>query len=115
VEVRYDKTNKQRALEANGRPSSVTSMRKVTDPNGFKFSNGIALPYGTSVSVLSDAVHRDTIFYDNPDTFDGFRFYNLRKANLDEGEDEYQVKHAFSSQASNWLFWGVGKHACPGR
>lgn len=93
--------------------SGITSVRKVTDPNGFRFSNGITLPHGASVSVISDAIHNDAAFYDDPDTFDGARFYNLRKSGLD-GE-EYQLKHAFSSLAPNWLFWGVGRHACPGR
>jgi len=49
------------------------------------------MEYGTSESVLCDAVHI-TMWPCSPDKFDSFRFYNLRKANLDEGEDDYQVK-----------------------
>ncbi|KAJ3562950.1 hypothetical protein NP233_g9256 [Leucocoprinus birnbaumii] len=94
--------------------SGVTSLRKVTNPQGFKFSNGITLPYGTSLSVISDAVHNDPSFYDDPETFDGYRFHNLRRANPDSKEEEHS-KYGFSAATPNWLFWGVGRHACPGR
>ena len=91
-------------------------MRKVMDPKGFKFSNGITLPYGTSVSVISDAMHHDSRFYPDPHTFDGYRFHKLGKSYLDEGnEAEFHVKHAFASLSTNWVLWGLGKHACPGR
>ncbi|KAF9446380.1 cytochrome P450 [Macrolepiota fuliginosa MF-IS2] len=94
----------------------VSMIRKIGDPNGFKFSNGITLPYGASVSVISDAMHHDATFYPDPYTFDGFRFYKIGKADLDQGNDtEFHVKHAFASLSTNWLLWGLGKHACPGR
>lgn len=96
--------------------SLVSMMRKVCDPNGFKFSNGIRLPYGSSVSAISDAMHHDATFYPDPHTFDGYRFYNLGKTDLDKGNgSEFHVKHAFSSLSTNWVLWGLGKHACPGR
>ncbi|KAF9448769.1 cytochrome P450 [Macrolepiota fuliginosa MF-IS2] len=96
--------------------SGISMMRKVCDPDGFRFSNGITLPYGTSVSVISDAMHHDAAFYPDPYAFDGFRFYKLGKPDLDKGRDaEFHVKHAFASLSTNWVLWGLGKHACPGR
>ncbi|KAJ3571229.1 hypothetical protein NP233_g3894 [Leucocoprinus birnbaumii] len=96
--------------------SAISMMRKVCDPNGFKFSNGVVLPYGSSLSVISDAMHHDAAFYPDPNTFDGFRFYNLGKPDLDAGnENEFHVKHAFASLSTHWVLWGLGKHACPGR
>lgn len=91
-------------------------MRKVCDPKGFRFSNGITLPYGTSVSVISDAMHHDEALYPDPHSFDGLRFYRLGKTDLDRGDDtELHVKHAFASLSTNWVLWGLGRHACPGR
>ncbi|KAF5360893.1 hypothetical protein D9756_004514 [Leucocoprinus leucothites] len=96
--------------------SGISMMRKVCDPNGFKFSNGIVLPYGSSVSVISDAMHHDAAFYPDPNTFDGYRFYKLGKPDLDAGnENEFHMKHAFASLSTHWVLWGLGKHACPGR
>ncbi len=91
-------------------------VRKVVDPNGFKFSNGITLPYGSFVSAISDAMHHDPVFYPNPHTFDGYRFYELGRGHLNGGDEaEYNVRHAFTSLSANWLLWGLGRHACPGR
>ncbi|KXN88633.1 Ent-kaurene oxidase, partial [Leucoagaricus sp. SymC.cos] len=95
---------------------AVAGVRRVCDPNGFKLSNGTTLPYGSSMSVICDAVHCDAAFYEDPKKFDALRFYQLGKKGLEEGNGtEYHVKHAFASLAPNWMFWGVGKHVCPGR
>ncbi|KXN88634.1 Ent-kaurene oxidase [Leucoagaricus sp. SymC.cos] len=96
--------------------ASVSSIRKVCDPNGFKLSNGITLPYGTSLSIITEPVHHDPAMYDNPSEFNGSRFYELGKEELGRGDGaEYHVKHALASVTPTWLLWGVGKHACPGR
>lgn len=95
---------------------SVSMFRKVCDPNGFRFSNGVTLPYGSCVALISDAMHHDASFYPDSYIFDGYRSYNLGKADLERGdESQYYVKYALTSLSTNWAPWGLGKGACPGR
>lgn len=40
----------------------------------FRFSDGTILPAGAKVGTPSLILHRDPEVYENPDSFDGFRF-----------------------------------------
>lgn len=51
-----------------------------------------------------------TDVYPNPDEFDALRFYRLR---TDDEEDS--LRHQFSATNLDYLSWGHGRHACPGR
>ena len=44
----------------------------------FTFSDGTFIPAGTTISAPSHSVHHDGQFYDNPYTFDPFRFARMR-------------------------------------
>ncbi|KAF8906747.1 cytochrome P450 [Gymnopilus junonius] len=81
----------------------------------FTFSNGITIPAGTHIAVATYAAHMDevipssqTIYMKNPKEFQGFRFAEMRQA---EGED----KHQLVSLSLDFLTFGTGRHACPGR
>jgi cytochrome P450 len=89
--------------------AGISLMRKVIHPQGFTFSNGVTLPYGTYVNVAADALHHDDNVYANANKFDGFRFYDMCKT------DEDKVKYAFTSPSTEYLPFGMGRHACPGR
>ncbi|KAF9001314.1 cytochrome P450 [Cyathus striatus] len=89
--------------------AGISLMRKVIHPRGFKFSNGVTLPYGTYVSVAADALHHDENVYTNANTFEGFRFYDMCKS------EEDRVKYLFTSPSTEYLPFGMGRHACPGR
>ncbi|KAJ6572842.1 hypothetical protein DFH09DRAFT_1312618 [Mycena vulgaris] len=52
----------------------LTLGRKVVAPEGFTFSHGTTMPYGSFVSVAGMALHYDQENYDNAADFDGFRF-----------------------------------------
>lgn len=84
--------------------------RIITNPNGFAFSNGTILPQGTYVAVAMHAIHHATSVPANADSFDGFRFANLREAGEGEG-----VKHQMVNTNVDYVSFGHGRHACPGR
>jgi len=75
----------------------------------FTFSDGTFVPKGTTVSVASGAMHHDEANYANAAVFDGFRFANMR-----EGDGE-AAKHQMVSTNADYLPFGHGRHACPGR
>ncbi|KAF8242725.1 cytochrome P450 [Wilcoxina mikolae CBS 423.85] len=85
----------------------VAMLRRVVSPDGFTFSTGAHLPYGSTIlGVTTAAASMDPEIFENPNEFDGYRFQRLRS-----GED--WNKYTFSSTET--LHWGIGKYACPGR
>lgn len=91
-------------------PCIVTLHRKVMNPSGFTFSDGTTLPQGCYVAASAYTVHREATNFDNPEVFDGLRFYKMR----DPAEEDV-VKHQLTTPATSNLVFGIGKHVCPGR
>ncbi|KAM6491947.1 Cytochrome P450, partial [Amanita muscaria] len=93
------------------RVSTVVMRRKAL--KDFTFSDGMAIPAGTSVSIPYVPVHTDpassSLSERYPKNFDGFRFEKMRKQN---GEDS---KHQFVSLSVDYILFGHGRHACTGR
>ncbi|KAF9235145.1 cytochrome P450 [Melanogaster broomeanus] len=75
----------------------------------FTFSDGTVIPKGTFLAFAGQSTHLDSEFYENPDVFDPFRFSNTR------AEDGEGLKRQFVSTDPEYLAFGHGKHACPGR
>jgi cytochrome P450 len=74
----------------------------------FTFSNGVTIPAGRIIAAPVTAIHTDGDIYPNPKKFDGFRFANLREH---DGVAGQQV----TSTSAEYLTFGYGRHACPGR
>jgi len=87
--------------------SCVTMTRKVL--KDFTFSNGTTVPKGSRVCVASSAIHNDSEYYPNPDVFDGFRFAEMK---VSAGES---VNHQLVATNLDYVPFGRGRHACPGR
>ncbi|KAF5368299.1 hypothetical protein D9757_010524 [Collybiopsis confluens] len=91
----------------------------------FTFLNGLTVPAGATVAVPVWAIHHDNAstssfhfilsfmtrneYFPNAETFDGFRFSKMRE---EEGES---IKHQMVTPTREYLLFGVGRHACPGR
>lgn len=88
-------------------PSLATFQRKVLTP--IKLSNGLALPAGVIVQCNTGVLDEVPESWGDPHTFDGFRFYKLRR----KPEDAH--KYQFPSISLESMEFGLGKDACPGR
>lgn len=92
-----------------------------------KASNGLATPYskitipkGVTVVVPAYAAFRSSELYDNPEEFQPFRFVTPRQQQTDEksgsqGNFKRAAGKAFASTGADYLAFGHGKSACPGR
>ncbi|KAG1779675.1 cytochrome P450 [Suillus placidus] len=68
----------------------------------FTFSDGTLLPKGCFIAVSLPPFHRDSTVYEAPDEFRPFRFSD-------------NLEHGMTTITPQWLFFGYGKHVCPGR
>ncbi|TFK68395.1 cytochrome P450 [Pluteus cervinus] len=86
--------------------SALTLTRRAM--RDFTFSDGTVVPKGAYVFAASRATHLDKVNYPNPHEFQGFRFSDMR------GDGE-STKHQAAGLGLDWVIFGGGKHACPGR
>ncbi|PPQ64529.1 hypothetical protein CVT26_002068 [Gymnopilus dilepis] len=102
----------------------VTNLRKFT--KSFTLSDGTHLPCGTFAAVAVEPRHMDTSTYYSPDIFDGFRFFRLHEEHrLDTSSssssssspttDRMNPQFQLVTTSADYLAWGYGRHACPGR
>lgn len=84
-----------------------TILRKVITSH--TFSDGTYIPKGAWVTAPSVSIHHWDKIYKNPHIFDGFRFYEMRKA---EGN---ATRFQNASTSIEYLPFGDGLSACPGR
>ncbi|THU98772.1 cytochrome P450 [Dendrothele bispora CBS 962.96] len=75
----------------------------------FTFSNGTTVPAGTMISASAWGLQRDDEIYPNGNEFNPYRFYEMRS------HDGEGIKHQLVTPTSEWLTFGQGRHACPGR
>ncbi|KZT39040.1 cytochrome P450 [Sistotremastrum suecicum HHB10207 ss-3] len=74
------------------------------------FVDGSFVPAGATVSVFTTARHRDSGAYgENAHEFDGFRFCRNSE------NDDNDASHHFVTTSPDFVFFGHGKHSCPGR
>ncbi|KAG0639496.1 cytochrome P450 [Tuber brumale] len=85
----------------------ITPIRKVLKSH--TFIDGTYVPKGSWVCVYLSQVHYSPELYENPEIFDGFRFYKMRQ---EEGKAQ---KFQMASPSLDYLAFGVGKNSCPGR
>ncbi|KAJ7116110.1 cytochrome P450, partial [Mycena crocata] len=94
--------------------SPISMARKVVAKEGFVFSDGTVIPYGSFLNVSGRFVQHDSANYDHPEVFDGFRFSCLREKQAHEHDEGIFRRHLISTGPDHLPF-GHGKHACPGR
>ncbi|KAI0080996.1 cytochrome P450 [Panus rudis PR-1116 ss-1] len=87
---------------------SLSLIRKTIKP--ITLSTGHRIPPGHIIVATSAAMHLDEEHYPNPEVFDPFRFSDLR-----DGDTGEATKHQYVSTSSDYIPFGHGKHACPGR
>lgn len=93
-------------------------IRQVVKPGGVTTPDGVFLPEGTHIHSLVKHMHHDTdIFGEGADSFDPFRFYHPpASSSSSQSSLNQERKQKIAVQVSaDYLPWGLGKHACPGR
>ncbi|KAJ7451373.1 cytochrome P450 [Mycena latifolia] len=103
-------------LTGNG--AAIALLRKVVAKEGFTFSDGAKIPYGAFVGIPGLEMQYDPDNYQNPITFDGFRFSRMREQRAgpdvpSEGASFFN-RHMVTTGQDPVVF-GPGPHACPGR
>ncbi|OCK73252.1 cytochrome P450 [Lepidopterella palustris CBS 459.81] len=83
-------------------PINRVAVENFTLPDGTKVPKGATL--GLPVTKMKDG----TVF-ENPEEFDGYRFYKMRQ------QPGNEQKWQFVSTSNEHVSFGHGKHACPGR
>jgi cytochrome P450 len=78
----------------------------------FTFSDGTFIPKGTHVAAIAGPLYTDEGIYEDPLTFKPFRFAEAREGAHDARD---AAKNQMVTVSLQHLFFGYGKHACPGR
>ncbi|KAI1792379.1 cytochrome P450 [Ganoderma leucocontextum] len=73
-------------------------------------NDGTFIPKGTLLTASLHSTHHDESKYANPELLDPFRFATMRGSS--EGET---LKHQFVNTSADYIPFGHGRHACPGR
>ncbi|KAF8220171.1 cytochrome P450 [Tricholoma matsutake] len=75
----------------------------------FTFQDGTYIPQGTHIYVAAHPIHLDDTNYTDPTEFKPFRFVNK------EDEHNKTRKLDMTTTQADFLPFGHGRHACPGR
>ncbi|KAF7337632.1 Ent-kaurene oxidase [Mycena sanguinolenta] len=71
--------------------------------------DGTVVPSGYNIAVPFKSIHFDENVYPEPYKFDCFRFSKLRAS------EHTDLKYGFTTVQKEFVPFGLGKHACPGR
>lgn len=82
-------------------------MRRLATED-ISLQDGLQIPKGSMLGV-SGHWSWDSSFYEDPDKFDGYRFFKLA-----QNPETEKMSH-FVATSPQHLGFGHGKHACPGR
>ncbi|KAJ5991634.1 hypothetical protein N7499_004048 [Penicillium canescens] len=89
------------------KPLNIATLRRIAEED-VELSDGTKIAKGTSLFIPTDWM-RDANFYENPETFDPYRF--LKQRQIPGGETRAQL----IVPAAEHMGFGLGIHACPGR
>ncbi|TFK19403.1 cytochrome P450 [Coprinopsis marcescibilis] len=84
-------------------PAGTMGLQRIALQD-YTFSNGVTVPKGTWVSTDLVTAHSR---YSNAEEFDPWRFYNIHKESGKPAD--------ITTTTPEYLLFGHGRHACPGR
>lgn len=91
--------------------ASFSQGRAVVKPGGITTPiSNTYLPEGSTISSPTLAIHRDPTIYPDPDSYIPFRFADLKASSK-----TIAANLNFSTTSPQFVHFGHGRHACPGR
>ncbi|KAK7686510.1 hypothetical protein QCA50_010108 [Cerrena zonata] len=97
-------------MRENQRINGITSFSVMRVAlQDITLSNGTLIPVGTLMVAPVFCTHMDEENYHDASVFNPWRFSDMRD------EDGENTKHHFVSTSSDYIAFGHGRHACPGR
>ncbi|KAI0166853.1 cytochrome P450 [Hypoxylon sp. FL1284] len=103
---------------------TLAVSRKVVRPGGVVTPSGVRVPRGAVLCAPSYPVFHDPDIYPDPDRFVPFRFADIRSGGGEGGERKgdagsssyvQRARQAFATTSPDYVAFGHGRHACPGR
>ncbi|KAK4219876.1 Ent-kaurene oxidase [Rhypophila decipiens] len=99
------------------------TRRKVVAKEGVtNEQEGWHAPYGSFLMLNMAGTHHDADLYENPNTYDAFRFsrqreeYEARAEDVEDPEADLKAKRlGMVTTSDSYLSFSHGRHACPGR
>lgn len=95
---------------------------QVKPSKGVTLSDGTHIPSGITIAFANYTIHQDPTFYpDHPNVWDGFRFSAPREQTSSSSEKAdltkvlEQKNQNLTATGGDFLSFGHGRHACPGR
>ncbi|KJA25790.1 hypothetical protein HYPSUDRAFT_37266 [Hypholoma sublateritium FD-334 SS-4] len=95
---------------------TLPTIRKAVQP--FTFSDGTTIPQNTFIAVPATARHYDDTLYPSAGTFDRLRFSSSHEKGVHHHCSTSRtgsVQYNLTTSTTEYLPWGIGQHACPGR
>ncbi|KAG9258510.1 cytochrome P450 [Emericellopsis atlantica] len=87
--------------------------RLVVGKDGFATQSGIHIPKGNVIAVPGKNIARDDVFFAEAETYKPFRF--VENTGKSETVPVKKAKAAAATTTADYLPFGHGRHACPGR
>lgn len=91
----------------------MLTFEQVTAPGGIDLGD-FHIPRGVRVAAPNHHIQRDPDFYHEAERYNAFR-YSAPRDNDNAGAYLQQKQQSLSMPSDNFLAWGHGRHACPGR
>jgi cytochrome P450 len=91
-------------------PTTMGMKRWFKEP--YTFQDGTHIPTNTYACMPTYAIENDPAKVPDPGKFDGLRYYRAARAT---GGPDGQQQFKFSTPSPDFLNFGYGKTACPGR
>jgi len=99
-------------LKENARINALSLLSLVRlARKDFTFSNGLKIPKGNFVGTTLYTVHHSEDIYKDATEFKPWRFLDLK----DEKPSDETNMQQYVATSAQFLSFGYGKHACPGR
>ncbi|CAG7977541.1 unnamed protein product [Penicillium olsonii] len=89
------------------KPISLSTFRRMAMDN-IRLADGTQIAKGTGLMIPNEWMW-DSQVYENPETFDPYRFVKLREV------AGHELSSSLISVSPEHMGFGLGRHACPGR